>query len=199
MEFSFKQLATRTLSLGATRTFYLRVIALYYLHCFVVTSFSRWICFAFHWRITRFASEYSTSSISCHQVVRALKLPLLSLTRFYDRARTKVLQKLLALRCLVRWGPLNPPTRWALGTTSLIILSRTRIIRIRFRLNLLLFYSSLEWGSRGDWWSHSRKEACIICIALFERHFQGEFASLFTDVLPGSPLNIRPRQYHAIK
>ena len=29
-----------------------------------------------------FASEYSTSSISCHQVVRALKLPLLRLIRF---------------------------------------------------------------------------------------------------------------------
>ena len=44
------------------------------------------------------------------------------------------------------------------------LLSRTRIIRIRFRMNLLLFYSSPEWRSRGDWWSHSRKEACIICI-----------------------------------
>ena len=33
---------------------------------------------------------------------RALKLFLLSLTRFYERARTKVLRKLLALRCLVR-------------------------------------------------------------------------------------------------
>ena len=32
--------------------------------------------------------------------------------------------KQLALRCLVRWEPLNPPTRWALGATSLIILRR---------------------------------------------------------------------------
>ena len=70
------------------------------------------ICLALHWRISSlFASEYLTSSISCLQGARALKLFLLSLTRFYVRARTQVLLELLALRCLVRWGPLNPPPR----------------------------------------------------------------------------------------
>ena len=40
----------------------------------------------------QFASEYSTSSISCHhKVVRALWLLLLRLIRFYVRARIKVL------------------------------------------------------------------------------------------------------------
>ena len=44
------------------------------------------------------------------------------------------------------------------------LLSRARIIRIRIRLDLLLFDCSLDWESTGNGRSHSRKEACIIFI-----------------------------------
>ena len=48
-------------------------------------------------------------------------------THSFLRKRTdeSPLLKQLALLCLLRWGPLNPPTRWALRATSLIILRRT--------------------------------------------------------------------------
>ena len=46
----FKQPATRIFPLGSLFT--CLYIALHCLHCFVVTSFSGWICFAFHWRIS---------------------------------------------------------------------------------------------------------------------------------------------------
>ena len=52
------------------------------------------------------------------------------------------------------------PLRWAHCYERLI-----RIPGIRgVRLDYLLFDCSLEWGSRGYWRSHSRKEAWIICI-----------------------------------
>ena len=44
------------------------------------------------------------------------------------------------------------------------LLSWAGPIRIRIRRDLLLFYSSLEWASKGYGWSHSRKKACIIFI-----------------------------------
>ena len=47
---SFKQPATRTFPLGSLFTCV--YIALHCFHCFVVTSFSGWICFTFHWRIS---------------------------------------------------------------------------------------------------------------------------------------------------
>ena len=46
-------------------------------------------------------------------------------------------------------------------------------------MNLLLFNSSLEWGSRGDRWSHSRKEACI------------SFIECWIGIIPPAPIGAK--------
>ena len=57
---------------------------------------------------------------------KSLQAPSTKTHSFLRKSTAKVFHsKQLALRCLVRWGPLNPTSRWALGATSLIILRRT--------------------------------------------------------------------------
>ena len=97
----FKQPATRTFPLGSLFSLRVYCFALFALLCCNLVF--RMNLLRISLRYFQFASECSTSSISCHhKVVRALWLLLLRLIRFYVRARAKVLQsKQLALLRLV--------------------------------------------------------------------------------------------------
>ena len=110
-------------------------------------SFSRWICIRIS--LTFFPIYlwiFDFVNIDFVKVARALLLHLPSLIRFFVRARVKVLYwKQLATSCLLRWGPLNPPTHWALGATSLWMTNPIFPAKIHGNSSIIQMMRTTSW------------------------------------------------------